>query len=105
MKTNKKKQSEAREHSDHTPTPWETDWSGQIRQAGGEELFIADFGPNEPNAAFIVRAVNSHEELLAAARKAFDVLREASFVSGLIESQYDDALKSVGEAIAKAEGK
>ncbi len=93
MKTNKKKQSEAREHSDHTPTPWETDWSGQIRQAGGEELFIADFGPNEPNAAFIVRAVNSHEEMLYAL-KAIREFKDFAACKNLIE-----------RAIVKAEGK
>lgn len=59
----------------HTPRPW----SVQLRNAGpaivsaNNELIVSGIGPdlrsNRANAALIVKAVNSHEELLALARR------------------------------------
>ncbi len=75
---------------DHTPTPWE--WQGVVTEGeeagcafiiGGNlgglvcgalprptELDSGDFSRVEANAAFIVKAVNCHDELVEAAREA-----------------------------------
>jgi hypothetical protein len=64
------------EPSKHTPTPWKiskhiepgTAWT--IEADGGGGFICNGWGPgssiDDDNAAFIVRAVNSHEELLGA---------------------------------------
>jgi hypothetical protein len=58
--------------SEHTPTPWflnETDNSFQV-QGDGKEVFYSksydDVAPKVQDARFIVRAVNSHDVLIAA---------------------------------------
>jgi len=67
----------------HTPTPWEVgdlDHNGQ-RIVRGEHIEICTCWHHcvgsieremEANAAFIVRAVNAHEELVAALRETRD---------------------------------
>lgn len=71
----------------HTPTPWEGPfsqnnpaWRGVHKR--GLPICTAWNGPNgeefaEPNAAFIVRACNAHEALVAALEKAYDAFSEA----------------------------
>lgn len=73
-----------------TPTPWtitfddDKDHDYTIRGADGE--FIANdtcyypSAPNEADAIFIVKAVNNHDDLLAALRK----------VRSLLEVEYHD---------------
>jgi hypothetical protein len=58
----------------HTPTPWgESNYPGDIVDSDGELLATAysmdDGICAGANAAFIVRAVNSHEQLVAALNK------------------------------------
>lgn len=96
----------------HTPTPWSygTKISGSenhkgfyIRSKGGTYILHEihpldeDGKEGQANAAFIVRAVNAHEELLSAAKN-------------LLAHPYDregvnfDAKNRLEVAIAKAEG-
>lgn len=78
----------------HTPTPWETK-EGRIYQQGKPGCIAVVQGyENEvaKDAAFIVRAVNAHEELLAALHTAKARLQ----VAGL-------GVKDIERAIAKAE--
>jgi len=56
-----------------------------------------DFG--EANAKFIVKAVNCHDSLLEACKKARKVMRENSTPI----DEWDDTFKSLTAAIAKAE--
>lgn len=96
----------------HSPTPWTLD---------GEHIFddilahvaTVDFsdddeptitgrgtlpaGTGRNNADFIVRAVNCHDDLLAACRAAFDEL------ASLNDNQ--DLIDQLDSAITKAEGK
>lgn len=51
----------------HTPTPWKTD-GRSIFQPGGS--VIAGTVEKSQNAAFIVRAVNAHDEMLTALKFA-----------------------------------
>lgn len=90
MKTANKKEVE------HTPTPWETDWSGQIR-GGSEEFHIAELGPNNPDAEFIVRAVNSFEGMLTTLKNTLQDIK-----TGDIDSLTIQRLETI---IAQAEGK
>jgi hypothetical protein len=86
--------------SEHTPTPWHIeqarDGHFMIHETEGKsgvhEISLAHV-KEERNAAFIVRAVNAHEELLATLRTA----------KGLMNVQGMD-LGFINEAIAKAEG-
>jgi hypothetical protein len=100
--------------STHTPTPWKVAYVWQSETVGakiwkckietGQELYCPanSIGATkeiaEANAAYIVRAVNSHEQMLA-------------MLKHLVSLDYDDtdnleSLKeSAHELIAKAEGK
>lgn len=93
---------------EHTPTPWTCHLS-IIRK---NDLLIAEAlkGPNlSPyfNADFIVRAVNSHDELLEAAKFMCKVYKsladsgDAGFWKAEDQKEYSDLM----EAIQKAEGK
>ena len=67
--------------AEHTPTPWAPDKYGQLRGSNGvpvntkrlglsQELGGSPSPEAEANAAFIVKCVNLHGELVAALRKA-----------------------------------
>lgn len=100
-----------------TPTPWRTSAVGRdvyathpngdcaicIATCGGYEPSLAHFLEQaKANAAFIVRAVNAHNDMLEALRFAEDALvwydEEGKVVA-------KNALKEVRAAIAKAEGR
>lgn len=107
--------------SKHTPTPW-TLWEENEHFVLSGKTTIAevysDWGyapktkneriaPNEEgkaNAEFIVRAVNSHEELLKAAKEAEDALAQSISKDGKTDWRYTK-LWALRNAIAKAEGK
>lgn len=86
----------------HTPTPWVLegnsingkDFEGCIAMASGKSAH-----QNLINAAYIVRAVNSHEELLRAAKAMHDEFLSHSRGSVAHEDCWWCA------AIARAEGK
>lgn len=87
----------------HTPTPWKTMTLNPYIFSGEEpeEIAVARFDMKLPldqqkaNAAFIVKAVNCHEELLEAAKSMQAEIRRRV---GFTATAWD-------EAIAKAEGK
>lgn len=108
--------SEAKPKVEHTPTPWLVDTldkTGYMRIVQDDKRFfeVKDLNPlvgligNSNDAAFIVRAVNAHEELLQAAKNACNVL--AGLITGdLKEIRADSpALQQLRSVIAKAEGK
>lgn len=93
----------------HTPTPWhgECTISGDvvIHTENREELFILQNGScseNKATAAFIVRACNSHDELV----KALETARD--FIGAWLDSQPSGTIcpefTAVCTAIAKAKG-
>lgn len=85
----------------HTPTPWhvaatwsQTDIVDDAQKGKGAWALVAKaFKPGD--AAFIVRAVNSHEELKESLRLAANVLKD----------DCPEMAKRFFEAIAKAEGR
>lgn len=91
----------------HTPTPWEVSrtHSADWIVAAGELIAICEETNEQKtsaiaNAAFIVRAVNSHEDLLGALKLANEKLIQLKVTNtGWPE------LNKVWEAIAQAEGK
>ena len=93
--------------SDHTPTPWKlTKVQGTYFYVewGGETVVQVDHDSsnavNEANAEFIVRACNAHDELVAAAREAMDVL------CSLDRSPVDDStIDRLDAAIVKADAR
>jgi len=88
--------------TEHTPTPWKL-WDGTKvygHEHDGSDVSIVDSSSSflspetsQANAAFIVRAVNCHEELVA-------LLRECRH-PGLSEDLYH----RIEKAIAKSEAK
>lgn len=109
--------------SNHSPTPWHVDvtYLGKDRQRtdfvirskadslpdGSRVAIISDGShvldpkPNEAaaaNATFIVRAVNSHEELLEALKDALRIVQA-------YRPQAERTISQSQAAIAKAEGK
>ncbi|MBZ5673735.1 MAG: hypothetical protein LAP61_05755 [Acidobacteriia bacterium] len=100
----------------HTPTPWliEPPSMGfsQITGANGELVFgLAAGGPSEKqpdavceaNAALIVRAVNSHAELLEALENLVADMTSSAELK-LYISEDDETIKAARIAIAKARG-
>ena len=102
--------------TDHTPTPWtfgngekfpfvirhDSDGLGShIAYIACQEVICKEHGGTpEANAAFIVRAVNAHEELLEACKCAGDAL-----LANEGDPIKREALRQLREAIAKSEGK
>jgi hypothetical protein len=98
-----------------TPTPWKSDGSYVI---GGDNLSVCKAtiykGTNEAkdienetkakaNAAFIVRAVNAHEELLIALKELVDYASELEYDGRCMNDAAP--FTKAHEAIAKAEGR
>lgn len=107
------KELEIKTRTTHTPTPWSvgsfgTIISGRECTTDGGDLptgkliaKVEDWRNNQANAAFIVRAVNSHEEFLQIAKDALSLVLLASYPNEQKDSQI---IKRIKEAIAKAEG-
>ena len=103
----------------HTPLPWssEYDETGHWRVYGGNKL-VADVGDAEvsvaadnewkANAAFIVRAVNAHEDLVRAINALLPFVDDAMDAHSVMsESAVTEACRTAvataREALAKAE--
>lgn len=93
-----------KEKVEHTPTPWKIipnyKSDGQYIKAGIQtllETWIGEFS-SQDNATFIVRAVNSHEALLEAAK-----LAKIQIHYGYIDGK-EDVIKILDDAIKSAEG-
>ena len=94
----------------HTPTPWHQvdntgalviDLNGNVMAhcAVQDELPMTE---RQANAAFIVRAVNSHEELIEALKEVTEWLAASCTTS---DGAQTEAIKQANSAIARAEGK
>lgn len=87
---------------EHTPTPWkaETHRDDYPEVIGPDRQAICDAVETLPDAEHIVRCVNAHDDLLAAARFA------QAWILGLTLSGGGDGevLAKLHEAIAKATG-
>ena len=91
----------------HTPTPWDT--NGFLSNDGiriyhrqDEVAHLSDIGLDqdvlEAHAAFIIRAVNAHDDLLAALKEARNFVLATPFAA-------PTQLARIDAAIAKAEGR
>ncbi len=84
----------------HTPTPWKFENRDEDNYlAGPEGQFVISLvgspdDEDKENAAFIVRAVNAHEELLKRLKECYEKLEFKGYSNASVE-----------KAIAKAEGK
>jgi len=107
--------------TEHTPTPW------IVTHQTGSDFSFDIVSPQEPrgiivgstgscmdvnsrsgaDAAFIVRAVNSHEALLEAAKRIIDSINEEQRNNGLVgyTEGFVIAFDDLQKAIAQAEGK
>lgn len=98
--------------ADHTPTPWEVFDNGRllvIAPGAGWSVFEieASHQPDRPtheaNAAFIVRAVNAHDDLVKALRTIVDgASADVSDTAIVIGSDAKAALAFARAALAKA---
>jgi hypothetical protein len=83
----------------HSPLPWTSHADGHCYhriKSSTRHLVARDL--DEPDAAFIVRAVNTHEQLLAACREA-----ERFIYADLADAHVGVMLKQLRTAIAAAE--
>ena len=90
--------------TDHTPTPWKLNNDSCSGSFGGVYIFSTESwaGPRDhdfANAAYIVCAANAHDALVAAARRALELLIGAS---ALTASDVRTALR-VALALAEQE--
>lgn len=82
----------------HTPTPW--DYSGEFIKTFDNKTIIAEVQTGDDichDSEFIVRAVNSHDMLLDAAKRALRELEQ--------RKEGADERYALRNAIALAEGK
>jgi hypothetical protein len=96
--------------SKHTPTPWfayqslsENTWT--VQYSGGWIARVLDVEPHrhgQANAEFIVRACNSHEDLLEALKLAHDHLAVTHID---IDGSKTKELLQIEAALDRAEGK
>lgn len=97
----------------HTPLPWLVDQTDQrnIRTQKRDLVAACTVANSEPeaNAEFIVRACNSHYELLGLCKKAREAFNheklQMSALFGVNYPIYDEILGQFDVAIVKAEGK
>ncbi len=106
----------------HTPTPWRIVDDSELTIAdahGGSAIAYLNMDPNEKvryaDAAFIVRAVNAHDDLLAACKDALRKLDLVVMNAMITPSMLGNGSRAIGSyiatvdalraAIAKAEGK
>ncbi len=91
----------------HTPTPWfiqtKQDENGLVQILHNHCAIAHEVTP--VNAAFIVRAVNAHEELLAHLKAASARLKEFGGIRLEGKKVSVDFTSDLDAAIAKAEGK
>lgn len=90
----------------HTPTPWSTSGTkvvdGKIVVAQCKFAGVMSHMQAAHNAAFIVRACNAHEELVAALKEARATIHD------LVHQKWNEVeywLGNIDAAIAKAEGR
>jgi hypothetical protein len=106
----------------HTPTPWKVNdcrdsgWMDNaiyIAKDSGENLarVYKDYGNVEANAAFIVRAVNAHDELVAKLSAVQSILNSltigtqtTAFGRDRSNALRDEANRIINSALAKARG-
>lgn len=95
----------------HTSTPWQVDHRDISGPYHGREQLIATAYPEDrcddeseaiANAAFIVRSVNSHEELLSASKELIGFLKKPMNLRA--ETDLEEILLSLNRAIRKADG-
>jgi hypothetical protein len=96
-------QMETKTEVKHTPTPWKL-WNGKIYNAekfddldGGDAAAYAGSVRSDLDGEFIVRAVNVHDELVAAARNV-------SLAYNGADMSLREAVEALEAALAKAEG-
>ena len=90
-----------------TPTPWHTVKARtyvHIQDERGNCVASCAYEEAEVNAAFIVRAVNSHEELLRVLKACVDSLNRDTKDFGHEVAHINYAIRDAEAAIAKAEG-
>jgi hypothetical protein len=106
-------------NAQHTPTPWRNDGlavsdaSTQSRITGPDGTQVAtaygwgDKGLSHANAAYIVRAVNAHDELLAALKHFMaysdDVMLGRKYSAANLQLGLEMCRSNARAAIAKAE--
>lgn len=82
--------------ANHTPTPWvySTATDGTCSIWCDHDVKVIGRAATETNAAFIVRAVNSHDELVAALRKVSAGIspdmdsKDCDYLRGLIRAAF-----------------
>lgn len=97
---------------EHSPTPWRVDDDTHIQDSIGEYILSETERPDErgetytaEDAAFIVKAVNCHDELVEAVEECVraEEYRRKKMLDNAPASDYSDArIKRLKAAIAKA---
>lgn len=99
--------------SEHTPTPWKPVKDGALDRMivdskGSTIAHVLSETTINKDAAFIVRAVNAHEELMAivkAIAESFNAGASQVYAEALAPHTDDETLKTwINKAIAKASG-
>jgi hypothetical protein len=106
----------AKKQGAHTPTPWKVrNWGKTLSISNGEIDGIAFINPgnsdngipdatDKANAAFIVRAVNAHMDMVFAIKRAMSALDDLSGTNAWTEG-HAKVFKILEKAIAKAEAR
>lgn len=93
----------ARRTADHTPTPWEVGDDGIVTPYAGDRIIVqTGMDSIEADQDFIVRAVNSHDALVAACKEAREFLEDGYPLEN-ISPQEANLREQLESALALAE--
>ena len=94
--------------ANHTATPWQVHIATTTRNGYDVEstkgVLIAYNLRDKANAAFIVRAVNAHDELVEALRTTTDFAYKLAMKAPDLNPEGDTILLRANRALAKADG-
>ena len=95
--------------TEHTPTPWAanewaTGWTVSAPDSHYSVCHLAGCNNAAENAAFIVRAVNTHDELVARLEQALQYIEHPDVRSIPFALSVDVIARHTREALAKAKG-
>lgn len=71
---------------ENSPLPWRTNRHGDLLDSEGKIIYLDGTDKEIANARLIIRAVNSHAQLLAAAKWAATVIENGTHGFGCVEA-------------------
>ena len=94
----------------HTELPWTPNKFRELRDPSGKQISVWNLGismpmsrteESEANAAFIVKAVNNHDNLLASVKRLINCMAYNGFGETIDKAAYAHAKEAIKQAEAE----